>query len=116
MFVEVVTLVTLAIFWGRFEADFLTTDAKSEARGQKPEARGQRPEVRGQGFRTKIFSQEGCFQAYQACKACQANVCGLSCDFRSVTRGHLLRLQKSVLVNVYQCCYACYACDFLGLF
>jgi len=26
MFVEVVTLVTLAIFWGRFEAVFLTTD------------------------------------------------------------------------------------------
>jgi len=28
MFTEVVTLVTLAIFWGRFEAGFLTTRAR----------------------------------------------------------------------------------------
>jgi len=38
MFVEVVTLVTLAILWGRFEAVFLTTEAPgigAEGRGQR---------------------------------------------------------------------------------
>ena len=38
MFVEVVTLVTLAIFWGRFEAVFLTTEAPgigAEVGGQR---------------------------------------------------------------------------------
>ena len=56
MFVEVVTLVTLAIFWGRFEADFLTADPRDRSQRSDPpsskalwrsEGRGQRPEPPG---------------------------------------------------------------------
>ena len=38
MFTEVVTLVTLAIFWGRFEAGFLTTDPPSSEALPPPQA------------------------------------------------------------------------------
>ena len=55
MFTDVVTLVTLAILWGRFEAVFLTT----EAPGIGAEVGGQRAE----GSVQKMFSREGCFQA-----------------------------------------------------
>ena len=53
MFIDVVTLVTLAIFWGLFEADFLSMDAKSEARGQRSEVKEYLPTAGGVLKRTR---------------------------------------------------------------
>src|SRR6267142_4081914 len=88
MFIRVVTLVTLAIFRGRFEADFLTTDA--QVRSQRSEVRGQRISSHGRG----------CFQAYQACKASQANVDGLFCNFKAYHPPSLVRFEKRIWANV----------------
>ena len=57
MFVEVVTLVTLAILWGRFEAVFLT----AEALGIGAEVGGQWAE--GRGFSTKDVLPGGVFSS-----------------------------------------------------
>jgi len=35
MFTEVVTLVTLAVFWGRFEFDFLATDGPDSTQNER---------------------------------------------------------------------------------
>ena len=40
MIIRVVTMSRMRFFWGRFDADFLTTDARTTDRGQRP--RGQR--------------------------------------------------------------------------
>src|SRR6267142_1741704 len=93
MWSEVVTLVTLAILWGRFEAVFLTTEA--------PRDRSQRTEVRGQGSGQKMFSREGMFSSVPGVQSVPSQCFRAFLQFQSVPAPpSLVRFEKRIWANV----------------
>src|SRR5882672_5616537 len=94
MFVEVVTLVTLAILWGRFEAVFLTTEAPGIG------GRGRKSEVRGQ--RTKdVLPGGGVLKRTGGAKRAKPMFAGFFAFWKRTRGRGVVRFEKRVWANVY---------------
>ena len=99
MFIRVVTVSRMRFFLGRFEAAFLTTEAK--VRGQRSDPPSSKALWRAEAEGKRSLSGRGVFKRTGGCKACQTNVGGLFCILEAYQGEGVVRFEKRLWANVY---------------